>query len=434
MQGENIVLDPRSLITGASAPLLGVALRAWSGTNWVETAVSRLDENALGDAVDALELRLAAGHPGSPPPGPSSSTVAAFDAPPPRSMREWGTEGALDWVRGVFGWATGMPSIKFAQVVLRWSEEERYYLNTAGANCFQRLDRVTAGIVAVAVENGRSEFNNFNVGRLGGREILEPINEATVRETAEGARALLAAKAPPTGPMNVLLDPGTTATFAHESFGHGAEADQFVRERSYLQPLVGQQLGPDSLTLVDDGSIPGGWGSMHFDDEGHPSQRTFLVDRGRFVGALHDRTTAFVLGAVPTGNARRADFLSQEFVRMTNTSVLPGEWSLEELVREAKDGIVLERWLSGIEDPLGGRMQIKVHQGHRIENGKVTELVSSMALSGSVLQFLKDIRAVGKAEKDPEIMPGFCRKGHGDMLPVGDAGTYLLSRAYVGPA
>lgn len=433
VDGETIGLDSRSLTSGALRPALGVVFRAWTGARWVETAASNFDTRSVATAVDAIESQLSDGRTGSPPPGPSATTVGAADAPPRRPMREVGTEANLAWVREVFRWVSEDSAIQFAQVGLDWAEEERYYLNTAGANCFQRLDRVHAGAVAVAIENGRSEFDFLNIGGLGGRELLDRMDEASVRALAEGAKEMLAAKAPPTGPMNVLLDPGTTGTFAHESFGHGTEADQFVRERSYLQPLLGQMVGPESLTLVDDGSIPGAWGSIHFDDEGHPSQRTLLVDRGRFVGALHDRNTAAALGARPTGNTRRSDFLGQAFVRMTNTTVDPGDWSFEELVREAKDGVVLERWMSGMEDPLGGQMQLKVRRGHRIENGRVTELLSPMALSGSVLRFLKDIRGIGRAT-DTTIAAGACGKGHGDILPVGDGGAYLLSRAFVGPA
>jgi len=432
-RGESVMVDSNALRTEASPPVLGVVFRAWSGTRWVETAVSGIEQRALASAADELEAQLIASGAGSPPPGPSATTVGSFDAPPRRPMRDLGTERAIERLREIFGWLTDVPSIKFAQSVLRWREEERYYLNTAGANCFQRQDRVVAAMVAVAVENGRTETNFGMVGEQGGQELLEPMNEAMARQISEGARELLTAKAPPTGWMNVLLDPGTTATFAHESFGHGTEADQFVRNRSYLQPLLGQQLAPESLTIVDDGSIPQGWGSVRFDDEGHPGQRTVLVDRGRFVGALHDRETASVLGAVPTGNTRRADYLSQAFVRMTNTSVEPNDWSFEELVRETRNGVLLERWESGMEDPQGGRMQLKVRKGHRIENGKVTDLLTAMALSGSVLQFLKAIRGIGKAS-DSTMTPGFCGKGHGDILPVGDGGTYLLSQALVGPA
>jgi TldD protein len=244
---------------------------------------------------------------------------------------------------------------------------------------------------------------------------------------------LLSAAAPPAGFLNVLLDPGITGVFAHESFGHGTEADQFVRNRSYLQPLLGEMVGPPALTIVDDGSIPGGWGSVYYDDEGHPGARTTLIDRGRFVGALHDRSSAGVLGARATGNTRRSDFLSRTFVRMTNISVEPEDWTLEELVEEAGDGVLLEHWDSGLEDPLGGQMQIKVRKGHRIEGGHLTELVTSMALSGSVLAFLKGIRGIGDSTGF-RVGSGFCGKGQGDVLPTGDGGPYLLSQAIVGPA
>jgi TldD protein len=118
---------------------------------------------------------------------------------------------------------------------------------------------------------------------------------------------------------------------------------------------------------------------------------------------------------------------------MTNTYVEPGGMSLEEMLREAKDGVLLERCTSGIEDPLGGQMQIKVKRGRRIEHGELTDWYSSMALSGKVLAFLRSIRGVGTSEHF-EIEPGFCGKGHTDLLPAGTGGTYLLSRAIVGPA
>ncbi|MGI0129498.1 MAG: metallopeptidase TldD-related protein, partial [Thermoplasmata archaeon] len=153
----------------------------------------------------------------------------------------------------------------------------------------------------------------------------------------------------------------------------------------------------------------------------------------RFIGALLDRESAAALGAKSTGNTRRSDFLSRAYVRMTNIYVEPQDWTIEELVKEAGDGIFLEHWTSGMEDPLGGQMQIKVQRGRRIEHGELTDLVSSMALSGTVLAFLRDIRGVGNTT-NLEMESGFCGKGHGDYLPTGDGGPPLLSRAVVGPA
>jgi TldD protein len=399
----------------------------------VEAAASAFDPASFQVAAESLERSLIASGPGHLPPGSSSSTVGISTDTPRRPMREMGTERELEIARDIFRWSSAVPGVKNTQVSIMWWDDQRFYLNTTGAKCFQTACRVRGTYAAIAVDNGRTEFDYDAAGGIGGQEILEELTEARVRENAVGTVALLAAKPPPTGQLNVILDPGTTGTFAHESFGHGTEADQFVRDRSYLKPILGQTVGPEGLTIIDDGSIPGGWGSVEFDDEGNPGAKTVLIDKGRFVGALHDRDSAGALHAEATGNTRRSDFLSRAYVRMTNIYVEPQDWSLDELVEEAGDGVLLEHWNSGMEDPLGGQMQLKVRKGHRIEHGKMTDLVSSMALSGSVLAFLKDIRGIGNGNEF-RIETGFCGKGHGDYLPTGDAGPYLLSRAVVGPA
>jgi TldD protein len=431
--GETVTLDPKALNVATQPRLDGVAVRAWAGDRWVEQAASGFDSRELGALVDGLTSRLARSVVHSEPPGPSATTVGSHDAPPARPMREAGTEASIAAVQEICRWGREVPDIKLVQARVSWEDEERLYLNTAGARCFQIVSRVSCGTAAVAMENGRSELNFDGSGGIGGEEIVRKVDEMRVRKVAEGARAMLRAVQPPAGMMNVVLDPGTAGTFAHESFGHGTEADQFVRNRSYLREHLGEVVGPEALTIVDDGSIPGAYGSVYFDDEGHPGQRTALIDRGRFVGALHDRESAAALGAKPTGNTRRSDFLSRAFVRMTNTLVEPADWSLEELLEEARDGVLLERWRSGMEDPAGGQMQLKAMRGHRIEGGRVTDLLGSMALSGKVLEFLRDIRGVGPRDH-PEVDTGTCGKGHGDHLPVGGGGAYLLSRALVGPA
>ncbi len=432
-EGESVSVDSKSVTAAKSPQLGGFAVRAWTGQRWIETAASAFDAGAIAATIEEIGRGLAHGDGSSPPPGPSSTTVGSHDAMPSRPVRDLGTDRLVALEREVFRWSMSVPGIVETQALADWADDERYYLNTTGSRCYQRVSRVRTGVVPIAIENGRTEINFYDSGGIGGEEILGAMTEERARQTAETAHALLTAKPPPTGPMNVVLDPGVAATFAHESFGHGTEADQFVRQRSYLQPILGQMVGPDFLTLVDDGSIPGAWGSVYFDDEGHPGQRTTLIDHGRFVGALHDRESAALLGAAPTGNTRRADFLSRAFVRMTNTLVVPGDWSLDELVREAGEGVLLERWSSGMEDPAGGQMQLKVQYGHRIEHGRLTDLVSSMALSGSVLEFLRSIRGTGPS-RSFEITAGMCGKGHGDYLNVGDGGSYLLSRALVGPA
>jgi len=411
----------------------GAVFRAWTGGGWSEVSVSGLDPITLRFAEGAIERVLLHRPPRDNPPGVSSTARLEKVTPTARPIRDMDEAEMGTFARDAFGWSADVPDIHETEVQVSWREDERLYLNSAAARCSQAICRVRGSIVQVAMENGRAESDRVIHGGTGGREVLEGLTPTLARKAADGARALLRAKAPPHGRHNVLLSPSVTGYFAHESFGHGAEADQFVRDRSYLRPLLGSVVGPEMLTIVDNGAYPGAWSEIYCDDEGHPAQRTVLVDHGRFTGALHDRVTAAALGATPTGNTRRSDVFSRAFVRMTNTYIEPGESTFEELVREAHDGVLLESGIGGIEDPQGGQVQIKARMGHRIENGKVTDLVSSMALSGRVLEFLRSIRGLS-GKGDFQLDTGSCGKGRTDFLPNSAGGPYLLASAVVGQA
>ena len=431
--GEGVRVDRRSVTPTRAPRLRGAILRAWGDGRWAEAATSTVTSSAIEQAAGALIRALGPRRTSRGPPAAPSDLRKEWASLPTRPMREMPLSETISLARDVLHWATEVPGIRECQVAIRWTDEARLYLNTAGARCYQVLPRVIASVAPLALENGRVEFDYLSEGGVGGRERLDFLTVEKVQETSRQSGELLRARPAPAGTMEVLMDPSTTGTFAHESFGHGTEADQFVRDRSYLKPIVGTTVGPNLLTIVDEGPYPGGWGTIYCDDEGSPGHRTVLVDRGRFVGGHHDRETAAVFKVPPTGNARRADFLSRLFVRMTNTYVEAGDWTKEELVRDVTNGVLMEHATSGIEDPQGGQMQLKVKKGRRIEHGQLTDLVSSMALSGRVLDVLKATRGVSRQE-DFEMTPGYCGKGHTDLLPVGSGGTYLLTTAVVGPA
>jgi len=431
--GLSVRFDGHSTTFQSPPRLRGAVFRVWTRGGWSEASVSGLDEASLRFVEGAIERLLTRRPAHDSPPGASSTARIEKFTPTTRPMRDMGEEEMSAMAHDMFSWTEGVPDIRQTQVVVGWREEERLYINSAGARCLQGITRVRGSVQPVAMENGRLESDYFIHGGVGGREVLDGVTPEKARQAAECAREMLHAKTPPAGKRTVLLSPSVTGYFAHESFGHGAEADQFVRDRSYLKPILGQVVGPEMLTIVDNGASPGAWSEIYCDDEGHPAQRTVLVDHGRFVGALHDRDTAAALGAVPTGNSRRSDFLSRSFVRMTNTYVEPGDRSFQELVKEARDGVLLEAGVAGIEDPQGGQIQIKARRGHLIQNGEVTELVSSMALSGQVLEFLASIRGVSGKE-DFQLDTGSCGKGRTDFLPNSAGGTYLLGTAVVGQA
>ena len=431
--GHALRHDATSTTPEPSPRLEGAVFRAWSGVSWVEAGVSGLSQRALDGAAADLLARLPATPSSTPPPGDSVTERGERTTVEKRPITELSLERRLEWARTMFGYATAIPGIANCIVNLAHHVDERLFLSTAGAHRSQRITRVRATVVPLAIENGKVEYDFLSVGEMGGAEVLDRISEADVQHSAKEALALLAAHDAPTGRMTVLLDPSTAGTFAHESFGHGTEADQMLRDRSYLKPVLGQVVGPECLTLVDDGSYPSGWGSIFYDDEGHESRRNVLVDKGRFVGALHDRESAAAMHTTAGGNTRRSDFLSRPFVRMTNTFVEPGDWTLDELVKEAKEGVLMQSCSSGMEDPLGGNMQLKVKKARRIHQGEVGEMLPSLALSGSVLAFLRSIKGVGRKDQF-EMSPGYCGKGHTDYIPAGTGGTHLLAEAIVGPA
>lgn len=431
--GESVRVDTRSTSARPTPRLAGVIFRVWTGKRWAEGATSALSGQELSATVSRLENELSRAGGDAAPPGEAATTRGSWTTSAKSTLQDLGVEGTIALAKELRGYQMSVPGIVEGQVRLDWFEDERLYANSAGARCHQRILRTVATAVPIAMENGAPAYDFWSRGVVGGLELIPDMNEESMHTAAADSKALLSAKAPPTGEMEVLLDPGVAGLFAHESFGHGTEADQFVRDRSYLKPLLGQTVGPEFLSITDQGSLPGAWGEIYCDDEGHPAQKARLIDHGRFVGALHDRESAAALGAKPTGSTRRSDFQSRAFVRMTNTFVEPGDRSYEELLSEVKEGVVLEHASSGIEDPLGGQMQLKVRRGHRIQNGKLGPLVGSMALSGKVLDFLRAIRGVANGNAH-EMWPGFCGKGHSDYLPVGSGGVYVLSRAIVGPA
>jgi TldD protein len=431
--GRRLRVDRQETKLGSDPRLSGAVFRAWAGDLWVEAATSGLDAASLERTVTSLEATVKRRTRARAPPGEASTAVADRATHAPHPFSAVPSEEAIDIARGIFDQAKAVDGVHDAYVTLLDNSDERLFLSTAGAKVHQTFERARVILVVLAMENGKVEYDFAIEGGEGGREVIDRLTNEQIVSAATEAKKLLSAGAPPTGPMSVILDPTVSGTFAHESFGHGTEADQFVRDRSYLKPILGETVGPETVSIVDDGSIPGGWGSFFYDDEGHPSQRTVLVDHGRFVGILTDRDSAAVLHRTPTGNTRRSDFESRAYVRMSNTFVEPGDWSLEELVEEAKDGVLLQNCTNGIEDPLGGQMQFKTRKARLIEHGTLGAIVPGLALSGKVLDFLRDIRGVG-SEMPPQGDTGFCGKGHTDLLPVGSNGPYLLSHAAVGPA
>ncbi|MFX1339804.1 MAG: TldD/PmbA family protein, partial [Promethearchaeota archaeon] len=303
----------------------------------------------------------------------------------------------------------------------------RIFVNNEGCQLRQVLPRIRLFIQPVAKEGSKIDFDYFSIGAEQGYELVDDVFNKSLDQIIQNSLDMLAAESPPSGKFPIILDADMAGLIAHESFGHGLEADQVLRDRSYLKEHLGKKVASDICVICDAPNINGQYGSYFFDDEGIRAGKNVLVENGILKDFIHNRRTASILNSVPKGNGRRETFAHPVFVRMTNTYFEPGDFKLEEMISEIKHGVLLVRGYFGMEDPLGGGMQCTSKKGYLIENGEKTKLLKAITLSGSVLQLLQNIDAIS----DDKLMlrPGTCGKGEEDFVPVTSGGSYVRAKS-----
>ncbi|MHA1582449.1 MAG: TldD/PmbA family protein [Candidatus Baldrarchaeia archaeon] len=291
---------------------------------------------------------------------------------------------------------------------------------------------IRTGIVAMPVsfEAGKMQSSYFVKSGTRGYELIKEIDPNVEGEkVAKEAVELLGAEKPPGGYLTVIVDPDIAGLLAHEVMGHASEADEIVKKRSFLTGVVGENVGSELVTMVDDGTILGAHGTIPFDSEGTPSSRTVIIENGIYKGYMHNLETAAMMNVKPTGNGRAQDYNRRVWVRMTNTFFEKGDWSLEEIISETKEGLLAMKALEGMEDPVGGGFEARALKGYIIKNGERKALVRSFTLTGKALDILKTVDAVSK---DFELQGGYCGKGEEDFVPVSTGGPYMRAKILIG--
>lgn len=314
------------------------------------------------------------------------------------------------------------PLVKNA--VIRFSEG---FASAAIANSRGALVEKTMGTVYALANIMVKENENLQSGmeifsHVGCWNSVDPhdVETAVIAATDQGLR-LLKAKTCPPGAFTIIADNKLGGVFVHEAMGHACEADSILAGQSILESRIGECIGSESVTIVDDGSRRDLFGFIPSDSEGIPSRRNVLVKDGMLVGYLHDLETASRMGCPPTGNGRAESFDCMPQVRMTNTFLEPNDWSLEEIVGDTKRGIYCRNWQYGYVEPEKGNFMFKCKEASLIENGKLTTSFKDVALSGQILQVLHDIDAIGK---DFGSSGGMCGKG-GQSVRVSDASPHF---------
>ena len=416
-ESEQLSLEDGRIRSAGFDTALGFGLRAVAGESTGYAHAGELSEAALRRA--ATSVAALADEPAARKAEPPRATNARLYSPAnplaalPFAERA-GVLAALDtYARGKDERVRQV----MASIAAEWQAVQ--IIRADGTRVADLRPLVRLNVSVVVERNGRRETGSFGTGGRFGFERLIGIEQwqAAVDEALRQALVNLDSRPAPAGEMPVVLGPGWPGILLHEAIGHGLEGD-FTRKRtSAFAGLLGRRVASPGVTVVDDGTIPDRRGSLTVDDEGTPSGRTVLIEDGVLVGYMQDRLNARLMGMAPTGNGRRQSYAHAPMPRMTNTVMMGGSASAEEMIRSVSRGLYAVNFGGGQVDITSGKFVFSASEAYLIEDGKVTAPVKGATLIGNGPDVLTKVEMVGAdMALDPGI--GTCGK-NGQGVPVG---------------
>jgi TldD protein len=406
------------LSTGLSR---GAGVRVAQGTSYGYAFSNRLDRDSLLQVAEAASLALRQGEAGT------VADLRAADAPPvnpvERAAADLPAAEKVAWLREVDDAARSL-SPEVVQVVGMYADSSQKVLIATSDGRWVEETRPRIRLVAqvVAARDGNIQTGFHGPAACRGTEFVDDHPPRVTAEiAARRAVTMLDSVPAPAGEMTVVLAPGMGGVLFHEAVGHPLEADAVDKEASVYRGRIGDLCSSPLVNGVDDASIPNGWGSFTFDDEGAPSGRTSLFVDGVLQGWLYDRLRAEKDGAEATGNGRRMSYAHAPVPRMTNTYILNGAASAEDVLRSTDSGVYVSSLGGGQVNPATGDFVFGCSEAFQIEKGEVTTPVRGANLIGRAIETMTAIDAVAD---DFDTWEGVCGKD-GQSAPVGSGSPTL---------
>lgn len=306
------------------------------------------------------------------------------------------------------------------QVTARYADSHRRILvaNSDGVLAGDEQVRTLFSVSCVASGDTGMQTGRESIGRTVGFELFDDHDVAELAgRAARRAVTKLAARPAPSGERTVVIGPGGGGVMFHEACGHGLEADLVAKGASVFAGRVGELVASPLVTLVDDGTMDGEWGCTSIDDEGRPTRRNVLIEDGVLVDYMWDTVRARAEGRDPSGNGRRQSYQHLPMVRMTNTYLLGGSSSPDDIVADTAQGVYIAHLGGGQVNTATGDFVFGMTEAYLIEDGRITEPLREGNLIGNGPAVLRAIDAVGNDFAMGS--PGTCGKD-GQGVPVGD--------------
>jgi TldD protein len=416
-ESESISLDDGRIRAASFDTRRGFGLRAVLGEASYYAHAGEMSDAALAraaatiKAARAQEIAVTAA-------GPAAGVAPLYAGINPLAEMPFATRAALLQEIDAFARAADSRVTQvMASIAGEWQAIE--ILRADGSRMADLRPLVRLNVSVVLEQNGRRESGSHGAG---GRTSYAPLVapgywQGAVHEAIRQAAVNLESIPAPAGEMPVVLGAGWPGILLHEAIGHGLEGDFNRKQTSAFAGLMGSRIAAKGVTVVDDGTLPDRRGSLTIDDEGTPTSRTTLIEDGILVGFIQDRQNARLMNMRATGNGRRQSYAHAPMPRMTNTIMLAGDATPEEMIKSVKRGIYAVNFGGGQVDITSGKFVFSASEAYLIEDGKVTASVKGATLIGNGPDALTKVEMIGN---NPELDPGVgtCGK-NGQGVPVG---------------
>jgi TldD protein len=310
-------------------------------------------------------------------------------------------------------------------------ETDRVVANSFGTLVRSREVWGIGACSAFARSEGIVQHGHAASGSVGGYELMRTDEAVGLGdEAASQALRLLESKPVPAGNFTVVLDSKMCGLLAHEAFGHACEADAIISSSSVLEGRVGKKVADERISLIDDPTIENTFGYFSYDWEGVKAKRHVLIERGVLKGFMNNIETSSRMGVAPNGSSRAETYSATPIIRMSNTFIGKGDMKRDEMIKDLKEGLLIQGAQYGYVEPAKGQFMFKCDEAHGIKNGEVGERYRDASISGLILEVLNNVVAVGKDFVLGD--PGYCGKG-GQSARTTDGGPHLcVSNMVVG--
>jgi len=416
-QSEGLGWDDGKLKSASFDTAQGFGLRAIAGESSGYSHASDLSEEAIRRAGETVRA-VHAGHGGTMAEPPVGTNAKLYSDANPLGQMDFDAKVKLLQDIDAYGRAKD-PRVKQVMASLTGEWQAVRIIRPDGRHAADIRPLVRLNVSVVCAEGDKMESGSYGTGARAAYDAY--VDPATWQHAADEAlrQALVKLESidAPAGEMTVVLGSGWPGILLHEAIGHGLEGDFNRKKTSAFAGLMGERIASPGVTVVDDGTIDDRRGSLTIDDEGTPSQSTTLIEDGILVGYMQDRMNARLMGVAPTGNGRRQSYAHHPMPRMTNTIMLNGAHSPDEIIASVQNGLYAVNFGGGQVDITNGKFVFSASEAYLIENGKVGDPVKGATLIGNGPDALTKVSMVGNdMALDPGI--GTCGKD-GQGVPVG---------------